>query len=127
MPLVASASNSAFFAAGLHFDELASGGHDDVHVSLGVLVLDVIEIEHGLAGDDADADRGEGRLDRRLGGVLEKTARAQLPDGELQCDVDAGDGRGARATIGGEDIAIDAERARPERLEVHSSADTAAD
>ena len=48
----------------LHLDELAGAGHDDVHVHLGARVLDVVQVEHGLALDDADADRAHAVSDR---------------------------------------------------------------
>src|SRR5262245_43982396 len=48
----------------LHLDELARAGHDDVHVHLGARVLDVVQVEHCLALNDADADRGDAVADR---------------------------------------------------------------
>src|SRR5436853_4105473 len=49
----------------LHLDELTGAGHDDVHVHLGAGVLDVVQVEHGLAVDDANADRAHAVADRR--------------------------------------------------------------
>ncbi len=43
----------------LHLDEEPATGDDDVHVGLGPHVLDVGEVEQGLAVDDADADGGD--------------------------------------------------------------------
>ena len=53
----------------LHLDEpgLAAGDgaqHDDVHVDLGRAVLDVGQVEHRRAADDADADRRAVRVQR---------------------------------------------------------------
>jgi hypothetical protein len=117
----------ALLAAGLHFNKLPACGHDHIHVRCGILVFDVIEIEDGQACDNTNADGGKGCLDRGVRGVLEEPALAQFPNGEFQRDVGACDGRGARATIGGEDIAIDTECARPERFEIHGSANAAPD
>ena len=36
---------------GLHFDEAAAAGHDDVHVDFGARIFFVAEVEHGHAGD----------------------------------------------------------------------------
>ena len=44
----------------LHLDEAAVTGHDDVHVGLGGGVLGVVEVEHRIPRDDADADGGDG-------------------------------------------------------------------
>src|SRR6478609_7210938 len=53
-------------AAALDFDELAATGHDDVGVDLGVLVLDVVEVEQGVAAVQSDADGGDGIGERVL-------------------------------------------------------------
>jgi hypothetical protein len=45
-------------AGALDLDEAALAGHDDVEVDLGVLVLDVGEVEQLAAAEDADADGG---------------------------------------------------------------------
>jgi hypothetical protein len=52
---------------------------------------------------------------------------AEFPHGEFERDVGAGDGGGAGASVGGEDVAIDAERARAEGLQVDGGADAASD
>ncbi len=49
----------------LHLDEAPVARHDDVHVRLCARVLRVVEIEHGLAADDADGDRRD-RAGQRL-------------------------------------------------------------
>jgi hypothetical protein len=48
------------------FDELAAAGHDDVGVDLGVLVLDVVQVEQRLPLEEADADGGDGVGERVL-------------------------------------------------------------
>ena len=48
-----------FFARTLDFDELAGAGHDEGHVDRGGGVFGVVEVEQGLALDQADANGGD--------------------------------------------------------------------
>src|SRR5215207_3758117 len=48
-----------FFAGALDFDEPPAASHDDIHIDVGCDVLRIVEIERGLAIDDAGADRGD--------------------------------------------------------------------
>src|SRR5260221_14778224 len=48
-----------FFARALDFDELAAAGHDQVHIDRGRDIFAIVEVEQGLAFDEADADGGE--------------------------------------------------------------------
>ena len=80
-------------------------GHHHVHVDLGAGVLDVGEVEHGLAVDDADRDRGAA-LGERVGldRARDCTRRAQRV---VQREVAAADRRGAGAAVGLEHVAVD--------------------
>src|SRR5271165_2530 len=93
-----------FLGGGLELDESAGTGHDDVHVDVGARVFVVAEVEHGFAGDDADAGGGYRGDDRER---LYRLELDQLAQRENQSDVGAGDGRGARSAVGLEDVAID--------------------
>src|SRR5215467_3321671 len=85
----------------LHLDELARAGHHDVHIHLGARVLDVVQVEHRLALDDADADRGDAVADR--GGRLQaRHARDSVGHGHEA----AGDGRSAGAAVGLYHVAV---------------------
>src|SRR5262249_29534803 len=112
------------FAGTLDFDELAVGGHDEVHVDGGVLVLEIIEVEEGLTIDHAHADGGDELLD---GGFGEEAFFDELLDGERGGHAGAGDGGGAGAAVGLKDVAIDAERAWAEQVEIDYGAEGAAD
>ncbi len=50
----------------LDLDQLAGRVADDVHVDVGLAILDVGQVEHDLAADDADRDRGDRRRAARL-------------------------------------------------------------
>src|SRR6266849_8618171 len=58
------AAEGHLLGGALDLDELAGAGHDHVHVDLGARVLDVVQVEHGLTVDDADADRANAVADR---------------------------------------------------------------
>ena len=113
-----------FLAGALDLDELAVLGEDEVEIDSGVLVLDVVEIEHRLACDDADADGGDELVERGLG---EGAGGDELAAGEIDGDAGAGDGGGTGATVGLEDVAIDPQGARAEGGEIDGGAEGAAD
>ncbi len=103
----------------LHLDEPAVPGHDDVHVRLGRGVLLVVEVEHGLAADDPDRDRRDRRRQRlREAEAVERACRG---------DPGAGDRGAARAAVRLENVAVEPQRALPERLEVAHRAQGPAD
>ena len=68
----------------LDLDQPAVAGHDDVRVDLGGRVLDVVEVEHGLAVDDPARDGGDRAGQRR---ALERAAGDQAADRERERDV----------------------------------------
>src|SRR5579884_743127 len=103
----------------LHLDEPAVAGHDDVHVGLRRRVLGVVEVEERRAVDDADGDRG----DR----VAERFREAEALERSTAGDVGAADRRAARAAVGLEDVAVEPERPRAERLEIDDRANRTAD
>ena len=94
----------------LHLDEPAVAGHDDVHVDVGARVLRVVEVEQRLAVDDADRHGGD-RARQRL-------REAEAVERPLRGDVRAGDRGAARAAVGLEHVAVEADRPLAERLEV---------
>jgi hypothetical protein len=113
-----------FFAAGLEFDELVMVGHDEVHVDLGDDVLGVAEVQERGVVDEPDADGSHGVEQGVLGDL---TRLEQAMDREGKGDIGAGDGGGAGAPIGLEDITIDPDRAGSELGEVQSGAERTAD
>ena len=105
--------------SGLEFDKFAGTGHDDVHVDLGGGILFVAEIQQAFAIQDADAGGG----DIFANGVgAENAAFDESADGEAEGDEGAGDGGGARAAIGLQDVAIEDDGAFTERPEVDDAA-----
>ena len=52
------AGEGGAFGGALDFDVAAIGGHDDVHVGVAGGVFSVVEIQSGLAADDAHGDSG---------------------------------------------------------------------
>src|SRR6266545_1957127 len=55
----ASAGERRLLGGPLDLHELSAAGHDDVHVDLGARILDVVEVEDGLASHDPHAHRGD--------------------------------------------------------------------
>ena len=106
----------------LHFHELAGAGHDDVHVDLGGGVLGVVQVEQRLALDDADADGGHTVPDRGRG-----LQTGNAADGVGDRDEAAGDGGGARAAVGLDDVAVHPHCALAELAPVDDSAERPAD
>ena len=118
------AGERGLFATALHFDELAAASHDDVRIHFGVFVLDVVEVEEGLAFVDACADRGDGIGE----GVFRDAACVEeFLDGEASGQIGPGDRSGARAAIGLEHIAVEPEGVLTEFLEVDDGAKGAPD
>src|SRR5262249_9138126 len=116
-------------AAGLYLDEVAAAGHHQVQVHVGVAVLDVLQVEQLLVVEQADADGGDAVAEdfgqgrqRRQGGGL-----ARGEQGIDEGDVGAVDGRGARAAVGFQDVAVDPEGAFADLGQVDDGAEAAAD
>src|SRR6266542_700900 len=108
----------------LHLDEGAGAGHDHVHVDLGRRVLDVVEVEHRRAADDAHADGRHAVTHRRARHRARFDDRA---DGVGHGDEAACDGRRARAAVGLDDVAVDPDRALAELGHLDDGAERAAD
>jgi hypothetical protein len=96
----------------LHLDEPPAAGFHDVHVDVGAAVVVVGQIEQRLAVDDADAGRGDVVVQRNR---LRTSRVAQLLERQRQRDEGAGDGRGPRAAVGLDDVAVDPDRPLAER------------
>src|SRR5579884_73981 len=103
----------------LHLDEAPVAGHHDVHVGIRARVLGVVEVEQRHAVDDTDGHR----RDR----VAERAREPEAVERALACDVRAADRRAARATVRLQDVAVEPDRALPERLEVDDGTKRAAD
>ncbi|CDZ88481.1 conserved hypothetical protein [Rhodococcus ruber] len=113
------------FAGALDLDEGAGVGGDDVHVDLGAHVLLVGQVETDAAVDDADAHGGDGARDGLRVGEAARSAEPR--DGVGERDVGAGDGGGAGAAVGLQDVAVDGDGVLAERGEVDAGAQGAAD
>ncbi len=109
---------------GLSFDESARGGEDDVAVGLGLRVFLVVEVEKDLSVDDADGDGGD---EFAHGGCGQGAGGDEFVEGQGKRGGSAGDGGGAGAAVGLEDVAIENDGALAEDAEVHDGAQGAAD
>ena len=109
----------------LHLDEAAERGHHHVHVDLGPAVLDVGQVEHGHAVDDADGDGGAERRER----VGRDRCPAMHEAGQrvVQREVAAADRRGAGAAVGLEHVAVDDHLPLAQQPHVAHGAQRAAD
>ena len=108
----------------LHLDEAAVAGHHEVAVDLGLRVLDVGQVDAGLAVDDPGRDRRH-RHPERIGRDLARLRQA--PRRQRQRHPAAGDGRRARAAVGLDDVAVDGDLPRTERAHVDRCAQRSAD
>ena len=99
------------FSSRLDFDELIAGGHDEVHIDVGAGVLFVAEVEQYFPVDNSDANRGHKILERNR---RERSRVHQLFQRQAQRDESARDRRGARASVGLDDVAVDPDRALAE-------------
>jgi hypothetical protein len=108
----------------LDLDEAPGVGAHDVHVDVGLRVLDVVEVEAGQAADDADRGRGDETAQRR---PVEEALGAQRRERVRQGDEGAGDRGAAGAAVRLDDIAVDPRGARPERGHVDHGAQGPAD
>ena len=87
-------------------------------------VLGVVEVEHRAAAEDADRDGDDLPVQRARRDEL----RALQPrDRVRERDVAAADGRGARAAVGLQHVAVDDDGALAERLHVERAAQRASD
>src|SRR5699024_1948085 len=101
----------------LHLDEGAGAGDHDVHVGLGADVLAVLEVQQRPAVHDADADGRDG-VGQDRAGCGEGGVPLAPGDRVGQGDVGAGDGGGAGAAIGLQDVAVQLDGVLPQRVEV---------
>ena len=110
----------------LHVAHLAPGvpGHDHVHVHLGAAVLGIFQIQHTLAVHHAHGHRRHLTHDGR---IHQHAVVEELVHGQTQRRERAGDGRGARAAVGLNHVAVDVDRALAQPGQVARGAERAAD
>jgi hypothetical protein len=104
---------------GLGFDEASTGQHDDVHVDGGAGVFFVGEVEEDVAVDDTDGGSGDHLLEGRC---FEGSGFDELAEGESEGYAGSGDGCGAGAPVGLEDVAVEDDGALAEGLHVDDAA-----
>ena len=115
---------AAAFGGGLGFDEAAVGGHDDIHVDVGLGIFFVAEVEQGASVDDADGDGADHLLER---GLLEGAGFDEGVEGEAEGACGAGNGCGAGSAVGLEDVAVEDNCSFTKQLHVDDGAQAAAD
>jgi len=120
----ARAGKGVALGGGLDFDEVAVFGHDEVHVDFGLGVFFVGEVEEDCAFDDADAGGGDELLEWR---GLERSGGDHAVEGDGESRAGSGDGGGACASVGLEDIAVEDDGALAEGFHIDDGAERAAD
>ena len=112
------------FGGALDFDVIPAAGHDDVHVDFGLGVFEIAQVEHGHAFDDADADGGEEIVDQAGADLV---LFAQFLKRQAQGHEGAGDGGGAGAAVGLDDVAVENHGALAEFVHAEDGAQGAPD
>src|SRR5206468_4319039 len=102
-PIQLGPAKGRFLAAALNLDVLASAGHDQVQIHVGILVLDISQIEQGHLVEEANADRRHAAPHNAGGRTKDVLVGGQGID---QGDVSSVNGRGPRASVGFQDIAV---------------------
>src|SRR5690606_5821758 len=118
------AAEAVVLGGSLDLDESARLECHQVHIDVRDDVLGIVQVEPGLAGDDADT-RGGDQLDHRVG--VDPPLRHQPAAGIVERDGGAGDGGGAGAAVGHDDVAVDEDGALAEGGHVDGGAQGAAD
>ena len=111
------------FGGALNFDEPAVAGADDVHVHFGARIFVVFQIKQRRPVNYSDAYGRNFAVDGRSLDLLffhKPLARNRVSD------IRAGDGRGASATVGLQDIAIESDCAFAEHAAIRNRAQAAA-
>ncbi|CAI8791322.1 hypothetical protein EMIT047CA2_10247 [Pseudomonas soli] len=108
----------------LHLDETTGAGHDHVQVGLGGGVLEVVEVEHGLALVHAHRYRSDHVLERVA--TLETATFLDHRQGVAQSDHGAGDRGSAGAAVGLDHVAVDVQGDVAELAHVQRGAQGAA-
>ena len=98
-------------------------GHDEVHVDVGAGIFFVAEIEQNVSVDDAHADGG----DEIISGPGQSSGIHHFLQRDAKRHEGAGDGRGARAAVGLNDVAVDPDSALAEAREIGDRAQSTAD
>src|SRR6266480_2761871 len=111
------------FGRALDFDKAAIAGADDVHVHFGARVLLIFQIKQRRSVNDPDADGGDFGDDWR---PLDSLFSQQLPAGNRESDIRAGDGRSPSAAVGLQDVAVDRDSPLAEQAAIRNRAQAAA-
>ena len=111
-------------AVPLHLDDAAAGGEHEVRIRLRRAVLGIVEVEHRLGADDPAAHGGNLVRERQ---PFDRAVGDEAVERRVERHVGAGDGRGAGAAVGLDDVAVEGDLALAERLEVGDGAERAPD
>ena len=112
------------FRGGLHFDDVAGAGHDEIGVGLGLGILGVVEIEHRGVVEHAAGDRRD-MVAQRVG--LDHLAGPHPGEAIVQRHPGAGDRGGAGAAVGLDHVAVDGDLPLAERRQIDHRAKAAPD
>src|SRR5229473_6462006 len=108
----------------LDFDEAAIPGANDVHVHFGARVFVIFQIKQSRSVNDPDADGGNFGEDWRL---FDFAFLQQPATSDRESYIRARDGRGARAAVGLQDVAVERNRAVAEHAAIRNRAQAPAD
>ena len=109
---------------GLHLDDAAAAGEDEIGVGLRLAVLGIVEVEHGGALPEAAGDGGD-LVAQRHG--LQDVHRHAVAEGQVQRHPGAGDAGAAGAAVGGQHVAVDGDGHLAHGLQVGDGAQGPAD
>ena len=119
-----SSENGVFLRGRLHLDDIAGAGEDEIGVGVGLRILGIVEIEHRHARTDAAGNRRD-MIAQHVG--LDHLARFHPGEAVVERDPGAGDGGGAGAAVGLDDVAVDGDLPLAERLEIDHRTQAAPD
>ena len=95
----------------LNLDEVTVAGLNDVHVSFCTDVFNVGEIEHRGGVDNANGDRRHGVGQHGRASLwCDETFFGAPADRFSQCNIGAGHGRGASATVCAQNVTVEDNR-----------------
>ena len=118
------AVEGSLLASALELNHLAGVGSDEIHVDLGVAVLGIIQVEQGVAVDNAHRDGSNLARERD---ALDLAGLDPHSKGVVQRHPGTGNARRTRAAIRLDHIAVDGNGVLAERLHVDDGTQAAAD